>query len=260
MKNHGRLQIVKNCFALAFVLLSIKAQAIVGFLPLTVSDQLKIQSHTVAVLNSQNPGNHSRCTGTLIAQDIVLTAAHCVPASLENFWVVTSVYEFAVSERKQVTKVIVNENYKSFDIPGVNNPNYDLALVKFAGGLPPVYKPTSYIDTFRPGTDRFWLYVAGYGISDEVKADSGELRISKVTIESALINAGQSFMQGNQAKGEGICKGDSGGPAYIRLQDEFYVIGVVSAIKGGCLGTSYFNQTLFYQTWIKENLTRLSTL
>jgi len=50
------------------------------------------------------------------------------------------------------------------------------------------------MNSFSPSIDRFWLYVAGYGVSDEVKADFGELRFSRVTIEGALLNQSQSFM------------------------------------------------------------------
>lgn len=247
------------------ILFSLSANAIVGgvtssdTLPsyLSQNDRQIMKSHTVVVLNSQNSSSHSRCTGTLIAKNVVLTAAHCIPQSLENFWIVTSEYEFAVMEQKPVTKVIVHEDYKSFDVPGLNKPNSDIALVQFAGDLPAGYAPTSFIDTFNPSVDHFWLYVAGYGVSSDRIFDAGELRFSRVTIENALFNANQSFMRGNQSMSEGICKGDSGGPAYIKIQDEFYVIGVVSAIVDGCTGTSYFNQTLFYNEWIKINLSTL---
>ncbi len=160
-------------------------------------------------------------------------------------------------ERKPVIRVIVHEDYKSVEQLQQDRPNSDLALVQFAGELPAGYAPTSWINVFTPTTDRFWLYVAGYGVSDLAQADSGELRFSKVTIENAILNKEQSFFQGNQSDGFGICKGDSGGPAYMKIQNEFYVIGVVSAIQGGCKGTSFLNQTLYYANWIQQSLTRL---
>lgn len=258
------MQNFKKIFLTLFIF-SLKSFAIVGGVTMTdplpsylsEADRLEMKSHTVVLLNSQNSSKHSRCTGTLIDAHIILTAAHCVPDSLENLWVVPSIYEFAVLEQHPVVAKIVSADYRSFDIPKVNAPNNDIALIKFSGNLPAEYKPTTWITSFTPSENRFWLYVAGYGVSSEPAADSGELRFSKVTIENNLLNLSQSFMTGNQSNGEGICKGDSGGPAYIKKGNQFFVVGIVSAIAGSCAGTSYFNQTQFYNTWIQDNLDTL---
>lgn len=236
--------------------------AIVGGVPssgdvpayMTSVERAQIQSHTVVVLNAQNSSRHSRCTGTLIAKNVVLTAAHCVPKSLDQFFVVPSIYEFAGSMRRPVVRAIVHENYKKFDLPKVNQPNWDIALVQFEGELPAEYQPTTWVASFSFSLDRFWLYVAGYGITQDGKDDSGELRFSRVIIEEAKSVATQSFLKGNQSGGEGICKGDSGGPAYVKIKNQFYVFGIVSAIVGGCRGKSYFNQTLYFQDWIQKSL------
>lgn len=224
---------------------------------MTLAERAQMQSHTVVVLNAQNPSRHSRCTGTLIAKNVALTAAHCVPKSLENFFVVPSIYEFAGSMRRSVVKAVVHENYKAFDLPKFNQPNWDIALVQFEGDLPVEYRPTTWVASFAFSLDRFWLYVAGYGITQDGKDDSGELRFSRVIVEEAKSVATQSFLKGNQSGGEGICKGDSGGPAYVKIKDQFYVLGIVSAIVGGCRGQSYFNQTLYFQNWIQQSLSQL---
>lgn len=248
--------------AIFLFLISVQVLAIVGGISttdplpsfLTESDRQKIKSHTVVLLNTQMLGMHSRCSATLVASNLILTAAHCVPEKLNDLWVVPSIYEFAVLERRAVVGAIVHRNYKKFDLPKLNQPNDDLALVKFEGVLPNDYRPTSLVTQFVSNQDRFWLYVAGYGVSDEDAGDNGEIRFSRVTIEHYLLHANQSFMVGLQSNGEGICKGDSGGPAYIKIESEFYVLGIVSAIQGGCRGTSYFNQSLYYLEWIKKNI------
>ena len=195
--------------SLLFTLFSLQAAAIVGgqiFSELnTDSDLAKIASHTVVLLNTASLSMHSRCTGTLITKNIILTAAHCVDAEESSLWVVTSIYEFAVSERHAVTRVIRHESYHSFSRPEDSKANDDLALVQFSGDLPSFYQPTTWVSTFNPANRRFWLPVAGYGESLEGQGDSGELRIGKVTVFD--FSSGASYFKVDQSSREGICKG-----------------------------------------------------
>ena len=250
-------------------LLTFQAFAIVGGQSFTLTntdpDANTIASHTVVLLNTTNLSMHSRCTGTLIAKNIILTAAHCVDAELTALWVVTSVYEFAVSERHPVIQIIRHENYTAFSRPFDDKPNDDLALVKFSGDLPSFYKPTSWVSSFNPSVKRFWLPIAGYGETLDGQGDSGELRLGKATVFDFSSDA--NYFKTDQSNHEGICKGDSGGPAYLKIQDEFYILGIVSAIDNHsldgqmtperCYGTGYFNSSLFYQDWITRNLALL---
>lgn len=228
----------------------------------TDPDLVEIASHSVVLLNTENQSSHSRCTGTLISKNVILTAAHCVDADIESLWVVTSNFEFAVSERHSVSKIIRHENYKTFARPSDMQANNDVALVQFEGSLPGFYQPTTWVTKFKPSIKRFWLPVAGYGETLEGQGDSGELRIGKATAFNFESTA--SFFTVDQSSREGICKGDSGGPAYLKIKDHYFVLGIVSAIDNHspdgqialerCYGTSYFNSTLYYQDWIVKNL------
>ncbi len=226
------------------------------------SDNQLIASHTVALLNTQNANFHSRCTGTLIKSNVILTAAHCIPDQVEDLWVVTSVYEFSIAQRHPVIRVIKHDLYKSFHLPREGMPNYDLALVEFSGELPATYRPTSWVTSWQNQQQRFSLPVAGYGETKAQKGDAGELRIGKIIVFDYDVQ--KHYFRADQLSGEGICKGDSGGPVFLKIDQNFYIVGVVSGIEnktanGGipnqqCEGISYFNSTLFYQNWIETSL------
>lgn len=85
------------------------------------------------------------CAGSLIYENYVLTAAHCVYGlRVENFVVVLGLHylnesnaEKSTSETFRVRRVILHENYNHKD------PNYDIALIK----LKTKAKMSKYINT-----------------------------------------------------------------------------------------------------------------
>jgi len=252
-------------FALWLILsASPTAKAIVGGFGVDSSsmtdDFRKMASHTVVLLNTQKPGSHSRCSGTLLTSNIILTAAHCIPKNLKDLWVVTSPYEFAVMERHAVLDAIKD---RPASLP--TSEDIDLALVKFAGKLPNGYSPTSWVTSFNAPQIPFYLSVVGYGETFSGTNDAGELRFGLALIYKWNVSA-PTFMA-NQTNSQGVCHGDSGGPAYLKIADEYFVVGVVSAVvpldmKGhavadSCKGKSIFSSTIYFQNWIASNLKNL---
>lgn len=239
-------------------LLSLNANAIIGAEKSFF--RAEIASHTVALLNTQNPSSHQRCTGTLIAPNVVLTAAHCIPKSLEQFWVVTAPFEFTILQRHSVSKVIVHPKYNFYAFE-----NFDIALIEFAGALPSEYKPTTWTTQFDLIAATTFLAAAGYGETAKGRGDQGELRISQLR----LFNFQKWSFQltADQSHSHGICFGDSGGPVYVKVGDQFLVLGIASAVLAqdlnslptteACAGISYFNSTVYYRDWIRQALREL---
>ena len=242
--------------SLASLFLSAEAFAIVGGCALNESFnhclpqalRLEMAQSTIAVLDTTSSHAFSRCTGTLLENNLILTAAHCVQSLPKNLWIVFSTYESSILDRRAVIKIETLKSYKSFGLPTLQKQNNDLALIQFEGAVPSKYKPRRLKDLVQPTYN--WPadankvvrgFVAGYGISDQNKSDAGELRFAGVSFDQPQMFK-THFIKSKPQLSEGICKGDSGGPLFIiDEKKQLRLVGVTSAIQGSCHGNSYYN-------------------
>lgn len=229
-----------------------------GVLPhyLTDYDRSEMASHTVALINMHHEGEYDVCSSTLIADDVLLTAAHCVKTDVKHLQAVFSDRTFAVYDRIPILKVIAHPKYTK-GLPFKDDPNYDLALVLLSSPAPVLYKPAEVLSKFVSRHERFWAYVAGYGATSTQSSDQGQIRFSRVTFSDYTQQSKTSYLEGEQQKTEGICRGDSGGPVFVKLNNEFKLIGVTSMqvmIPDNCRGTPYFNYVPYFKEWIDKTL------
>ncbi len=232
--------------------------------------QTNLASHVVGLLDTTNPSTHSTCSAVLIAPSVALTAAHCVlKIDLKQLFIVADDATYSVYARHTVSSVLIHPKYNPANgiIPKIDAPNYDLALIKFDGVLPDRFTPAMYLDS---ASDRknIWPVVAGYGYTSRQKMDPGILRFTLLKVESYL--SAQNYFSADQSQGHGVCLGDSGGPVFFTHGDDFILMGITSAVAGynpyvastlakdTCLGTSVFNNVLFYKNWIDLGLNDLN--
>jgi len=207
---------------------------VVGGTPVTHDDWPDVAA---VVFDGQFVG----CTGTLIASDLVLTAAHCADG-ISHVILDTADYATPQGEMIAVSRIYVHSSYYTG--------GYDIAVLELSR--------TTSIEPRRIATDCVrdeHLYdgadvaVVGYGaINEQGTQYSSKLHEGFTTIDDAecdqsyadgvYMGCAPSINPGGEigAGGDGVdaCFGDSGGPLYLLTPDgEAYLSGVTSRAYAG---------------------------
>jgi len=202
------------------------------------------------------------CTGTALARDLVLTAAHCVarPAN----------YRVRLSKDGGVTEVETTRSHPGFNMANyvANRATADVALVKLKTPLPASVVPASLGGTRRVAVGEIMI-VAGYGATrDNNEQGAGEPRMAPLVVTGqpgSLQIRLQDPDTRNTRAGLGSCTGDSGGPAFGRKgENGGEVMGVVSwstapRNEAGCGGLTGLTPLLNYRTWIIDTAKALGS-
>jgi secreted trypsin-like serine protease len=197
------------------------------------------------------------CTGTTIARDLVLTAAHCVTAPTD----------YQVKAYQTGTSITVRSVARH---PGFNFANYaasrataDLALLKLNVPLPDIIMPAVLAAPRRVAAGES-LTIAGFGVTAARTAYGlGQPRMATLNVTgkpgSLQIRLYDVATRGLRA-GLGGCTGDSGAPAF----DGDKVIGVVSWSTApndeeGCGGLTGVTPLLIYRDWVVETARKFNS-
>lgn len=224
--------------ALAAAVLADPAAAIVGGTPAPAG----IAAHTVMIVSTRG----ASCTGTLVTQDLLLTAAHCVAPKAD--------YAVALVGHGPVALIPVLRVglHPGFDAEQfrTRRPTPDLALVKLGEPLPDRFVPArlSMDGAIPPKGSRFLL--AGFGMTaDGAEKSAGTLRA--VEVASIGSTGGIMLRLAAEPGPAGACTGDSGGPAFANGVVAG-VIGWVTAAGGarGCGGVTGITLVGLQRDWL----------
>ncbi|MGY2047106.1 S1 family peptidase [Methylobacterium sp. JK268] len=174
------------------------------------------------------------CSGSLIDQDLVLTAAHCVMHKA-GYWVVVTDRSFH-QRRLRAIAAAMHPDFVAGTTPE-DQPGTDLAILKLSERLGPDFQPlpTRGGGGISAGDP---VAIAGYGVVAENRRGT-----ARVLRQARLVSLGDLQVANTvtvvadrrslaETAGAGACLGDSGGPILKGGPGSYELVGVVSWSSG----------------------------
>jgi secreted trypsin-like serine protease len=209
-------------------------------------------------------GPRGFCSGVAIARNVVLTAAHCVPAGAD--YKLTELDAARQPVLKDIARIVRHPGFDA-DAALRQRVTADVALLRLAESLAAKFMPAPLAAPRRPVAVGDLLMVAGYGVAARGDGRTGgTLRTARLAVTgqpgSLQIRLVDPATKGDRP-GLGACTGDSGAPVFDDADGQVAVLGVVSwstgpALSDGCGGLTGVTPLGRYRDWIVTTAAKLA--
>jgi secreted trypsin-like serine protease len=206
----------------------------------------------VAIIAEKDEGQ-SLCTGTVIAPEIILTAAHCLDNVSPRLQIV---FNFNISKAKEKD---LREADKYIQHPHwgrhLKSGESDIALIHFKGALPDNYFPVVLANKSLKLKIGQNVSMLGYGVTNgRSYKGAGKLRETNSTILEQ--NSSTEFI--TDGVKSSVCYGDSGGPSFLKTGNSYVQWGVASSVLNKeCNEASVHTGVMKYDAWIKSSIKKM---